>query len=106
LYKYKLKTASAIAQKCDTVLKKYRTGDFFQYTISNDPIITYRNKKKGLHAENETPEKTAVVTDDFSVKLQFDQVVIDKELDRCWYYPLITNKPTDPLSIEEAMLAQ
>ncbi len=105
LNKYKLKTESAIAQKCDAVLKKYRTGDFFQYTISNDPIITYRNKKKGRPAKNEIPEKTAVVTDDFSVTLQFDQAVIDKELDRCGYYPLITNKPEDTLSIEEAMLA-
>jgi transposase len=105
LNKYKLKTKTAIGQHCDAILKKYRTGNFFQYTISNDPITTYKNKNKGRPAKNETPEKVVVVTDNFSVKFQFDQAAFDKELSLCGYYPLITNKPVDALSIEEAMLA-
>jgi len=47
----------------------------------------------------------AVVTDNFSVELEFDQAAFDKELALYGYYPLITNKPEDALSIEEAMLA-
>ena len=105
LNKYKLKTKLAIEQRCDAIIKKNRTGNFFQYTISNDPITTYKNKNKGRPANNETPEKVTVKTDNFSVKLQFDQVAFDKELDLSGYYPLITNKPADGLSVEEAMLA-
>lgn len=103
--KYKLKTESAIEKRYNAVLKKYRTDNFFHCTISNDPITTYKNKKRGRIAKNEIPEKLAVVTDNFSVKLQFDQAAFDKELSRCGYYPLITNKPEDALSIEEAMMA-
>ena len=105
LNKRSLKTETAIEQRCDAILTKYRTGNFFQYTISNDPITTYKNKNKGRPAKNETPEKIAVVADNFSVTLQFDKVVFDKEMALCGYYPLITNKPEDALSIEEAMLA-
>jgi len=105
LNKYKLKTKSTIEQRCDAILKKYRTGNFFQYTISNDPVTTYKNKKKGRTPKNKIPEKVAVITDNFSVEFQLDQTALDEELARCGYYPLITNKPEDALSIEEAMLA-
>jgi len=46
-----------------------------------------------------------VATDNFSRNLDFNQVEFEKELARCGFYPLITNKPEDALSIEEAMLA-
>jgi len=105
LNKYKLKTESAIEQRCDAILKKYRAVDFFEYKISNNPISTYKNKKKGRPAKDKPPEKVAVVTDNFSVEYKFDQAAFDKELARCGYYPLITNKPEHALSIEEAMLA-
>ena len=105
LNKYKLKTESAIQKRCDAIQKKYRTTDFFQYTITNDPITVYKNKKKGRPAKNETPEKVATATDNFSVQLRFDQSAFKKELSRCGYYPLITNKPEKNLSIEDAMLA-
>jgi len=105
LNKYKLKTESAIQKRCDAIQKKYRTTDFFQYTITNNPITVYKNKKKGRPAKNETPEKIAIVTNDFSVQLRFDQSAFKKELNRCGYYPLITNKPEKNLSIEDAMLA-
>jgi transposase len=105
LNKYKLKTESAIEQRCDAIVKKYHTGNFFQYTINNDPVTTYKNKKKGRIPKNKIPEKVAVVTDNFNVEFQLNQAAIDEELARCGYYPLITNKPEDALSIEEAMLA-
>ena len=105
LNKYKLKTYEAIEQRCDALLGKYHTTAFFQYTISNSPITTYKNKKKGRPAKGETPEQVAVVTDNFSVDLQFNQAEFDKEETRCGYYPLITNKSEETLSIEEAMLA-
>jgi len=105
LNKYNLKTETAIEQRCGAIFTKNRTGDFFQYTINNDPITTYKNKNKGRPAKNKISEKVAVVTDNFSVELEFDQAAFDKELALCGYYPLITNKPEDALSIEEAMLA-
>lgn len=105
LNKYNLKTEADIEKRCAAILKKYRTTIFFQYMISNNPISIYKNKKKGRPAQNEIPEKVAVVSDNFSVMLQFDQAAFDNELARCGYYPLITNKPEHALSIEEAMLA-
>ena len=85
--------------------KKNRTADFFQYTIVNDPITTYKNKNQGRPSKNKKSEKVAVVKDNFSITFQLDQSAIDKELSFCGYYPLITNKPEETLSIEEAMLA-
>ena len=105
LNKYSLKTESAIEQHCDAILKKNRAANFFKYTVCNNPVTTYKNKKKGRPAKGTTPEKTAVVTDNFSIKFQFDHAAFAKELARCGYYPLITNKPEDDLSIEEAMRA-
>ncbi len=105
LNKYKLKTETAIEQRCNTILKKDSTVNFFQYTITNKPITTYKNKRKGRPAKNTKPEKVAVISDNFSVNFQFDQTAFDKELAQCGYYPLITNKPEGDLSIEEAMLA-
>lgn len=105
LNKYKLKTEAAIEQRCDAILKKHRTADFFQYTIVNDPITTHKNKNQGRPSKNKKSEKVAVVKDNFSITFQLDQSAIDKELSFCGYYPLITNKPEETLSIEEAMLA-
>lgn len=85
LNKYKLKTESAIQKRCDTILKKYRTADFFQYTIINNPITVYKNKKKGRPAKGVTPEKVAIVTDNYSVQFRFDPSAFDEELGRCGY---------------------
>jgi len=105
LNKYKLKTQPAIEQCCDAILKKHSASDFFQYTITNNPVTTYKNKKRGKPAKNEIPEKITIITDNFSMSYQFDQDEVDKALAKCGYYPLITNKPDSSLSIEEAMLA-
>jgi len=105
LNRYSLKTASAIEKCCDDILKKYQAGDFLKYTISNDPIITYKNKRKGRTAKGDVPEQVAVATDNFSINIDFNQAEFAEELARCGFYPLITNKPEETLSIEEAMLA-
>jgi transposase len=105
LNKYKLKTYEAIDKACASILKKYHTKDFFRYQIKNNPIITYKNKRPGRPARNKKVEKTAIRTDHFSLELIFDESAFQNALYLCGYYPLITNKPKDQLSIEEAMMA-
>ena len=103
LNKYKLKTYESIKKACDSILKKYQTTNLFQYTINNDPITTYKNKKRGRPGPD--AKKISVTTDQFSVKLTFNQNAFENVLDRCGYYPLITNKSPDSLTIKEAMMA-
>lgn len=105
LNRYKLKTEKAIEKACNAILKKNNAAAFFTYKIVNEPITTYKNKKRGRPAKNATPEKTAVVTDNFSVLPDFDDGAFNKELSRCGYYPLLTNRSVEQLSIEEAMTA-
>ncbi len=47
----------------------------------------------------------AVVQDNFKLKLTLDQDALDQALFRCGYYPLLTNKTKEQLTIQEAMLA-
>ena len=101
LNKYKLKTYESIEKACVAILKKHHTQDYFQYTINNDPIITYKNKKRGRPAAN--AEKIAITTD--RVKLSFKQKCFENALYRCGYYPLFTNKTQDSLTIQDAMMA-
>ncbi len=103
LNKYKLKTYESIQKACAAILKKHHTIDFFDYSINNEPIVSYKNKKRGRPAEN--AEKIAVTTDQFSVQLTFNQSAFEDALYRCGYYPLITNKSQDSLTIQEAMHA-
>jgi transposase len=105
LNRYKLKTHEAIDKACAAILKKYKTGAFFTYTISNEPVTTYKNKKRGRPSKNGKVEKTAVVQDHFKVKLDCDQDAFDRAFSRCGYYPLLTNQSAEQLSIEAAMLA-
>ena len=105
LNKYTLKTKIAIEKRCGAILKKYQTGDFLQYKINNNPVTTYKNKGKGRPTKGKTPEQIAVVKDNFSISLDFNQIEFEEELARCGFYPLITNKTKETLSIEEAMLA-
>ena len=102
---YSLKNKEAIEKACDAILKKYQSAELFSYTISNDPIIAYKNKKKGRPAKGKTPEKIKVVTDHFDVELHFNEMAFEKEQYRCGYYPLFTNKPQKDLTIEDAMMA-
>jgi len=105
LNRYKLKTEEAIDKACAEILKKYHTTEFFEYRITNDPVVTYKNAKRGRTPKGKTPEKVAVVKDHFSIELIFNESAFEAELYRCGYYPLMTNKPKEDLSIEEAMMA-
>jgi transposase len=87
LNKYKLKTEEAIDKACASILKKYYTTDFFEYSIKNEPLTTYKNKKRGRPAKNKKQDKIAVNTDHFSVGLKFDEATFEKALYRCGYYP-------------------
>ncbi|MCD6306012.1 MAG: hypothetical protein J7M32_06960 [Deltaproteobacteria bacterium] len=46
-----------------------------------------------------------IISDHFTVDLQFNEMAFEKALYRCGYYPLITNKSQEDLSIEDAMMA-
>jgi transposase len=101
--RYKLKTRKAINEACTAILKKHNTEPFFKYIITNHPVTTYKNQKRGRPSAK--TEKAALVTKRFKVQLEFDQNAFDQALFHCGYYPLLTNKPADQLSIEEAMFA-
>jgi transposase len=105
LNKYQLKTREAIDKACQKILKKNQTAEFFTYRIENDPEVTYKNKRRGRQPKNGQSEKVAVTTDKFSVELVFNPEAFEKALDRCGYYPLVTNKSSQDLPIEAAMKA-
>jgi transposase len=99
----KLKTFESIDKACAAILKKNHTEDFFEYNITNNPKTTYKNKKRGRPSKD--ADKVAVNTDHFSVSFTFNESTYKNAQYRCGYYPLITNKPEEALSIEEAMMA-
>ena len=103
LNRYRLKTREAIDKACAAILKKHKTESFFTYTITNEPVTTYKNKKPGRPSK--ASDKVAVVTDRFKVQLRFDGNAFERALSRCGYYPLVTNQGPEKLSIEGAMLA-
>ena len=105
LNKYTLKTREAIQQASNSILKKYQTTDFFDYIITNEPTITYKNKKQGRPIKGHAHDKVEVVTDRFSIQVNFREAALQDALYRCGYYPLITNKPKEELTVDAAMLA-
>ena len=102
---YRLKSEAAIDKACMSILKKYKTQDYFSYTIQNDPLITWKNKKRGKPAAGVPVEKTKVVQDCFRINLTFNQSAYDKAVSRAGYYPLVTNQPAAKLSAKDAMMA-
>jgi transposase len=102
---YRLKTQAAIEKACQAILKKYQTDDFFDYTILNDPLVTYKNKNRGRPPANRPVEKVPVVKDQFSIDLKFDPTAYEQAKSRAGYYPLVTNKPAGKLSVQQAMTA-
>jgi hypothetical protein len=86
-------------------LESNQTQSFFSYRIINEPKTTYKNKHRGRPSKKVKPEQVAVLHDHFKVELTLDQNALDQALLRCGYYPLLTNKTPEQLSIEEAMLA-
>jgi transposase len=106
LNRYRLKTPDAIDKACQSILQKHQTTDFFRYTISNEPIITYKQAKRGRPAKGQKPEQVSIVRDHFRVELVTNDTAIDIALLQCGYYPLITNKSEAELSLADAMLTQ
>jgi len=105
LNRYKLKNHDAIDKACSAILKKYHTEPFFTYRIINEPITTYKNKHRGRPSKKNSAEKMAVIQDHFKVALTLDPDALDQALSRCGYYPLLTNRSPEQLSIKDAMLA-
>jgi transposase len=103
LNRYRLKSQEKIDAACAAILKKNKTESFFTYTVINNPITTYKNSKRGRPSAN--AKKMAEVNDHFTIRYEYDKNAFEKALSQCGYYPLLTNKPSDLLSIEEAMLA-
>jgi transposase len=104
LNKYNLKTKTAIDNACISILEKHHTTELFDYIIKNDPIVTYKNKKRGKPPKGKKKEKVKVVKNFYSIELTFKDKSYQDELYNCGYYPLITNIPKENFSIEDAML--
>lgn len=102
---YQLKEEAAINNSCQTIFKKYKTGDFFEYSLHNDPLVTYKNSKRGRPATARPVEKVPVVQNRYRIDLHFKQRAYDQEMSRAGYYPLVTNKPASQLSVMDAMMA-
>lgn len=103
LNRYKLKTRKAITAACDAILDKRKTEPYFTYTLTNHPVTSYKNGKRGRPSE--TADKVAKVENHYCVRLEFNEDAFEKDLAQFGYYPLVTNKSADELSIEEAMMA-
>jgi len=102
---YRLKEEAAIDKACQAILKKYKTGDVFEYTLYNEPLVTYKNSKRGRPSATLPLEKVPVITDRFRIDLRFNQSAYDQAISRAGYYPLVTNQPASKLSIKDAMMA-
>jgi len=102
---YHLKTKESIEHACNAILNTYQTDEFFSYTISNNPVFSYKNKTSGRPAKGQEHQKVNIITDHFSVDLHFHEAAFEEALYRCGYYPLVTNKPQEDLPIESAMMA-
>lgn len=103
LNRYKLKSRKNIKAACDAILSRRKTERYFTYTLSNHPVTTHKNGKRGRPSA--TAEKVATVKNHFSLRLEFNEEAFENDLEQFGYYPLLTNKSSDELSIEEAMLA-
>jgi transposase len=103
LNRYNLKTRKDIQAACAAILSKRNTEPYFTYILTNHPVNTYKNGKPGRPAA--TANKVATVKNHFSVRLEFNEDAFEKDLAQFGYYPLITNKAADELSIQEAMMA-
>jgi transposase len=68
---YRLKEEAAIDKSCQAILKKYKSGDLFEYTLQNDPLVTYKNSKRGKPSTTRPMEKAPVVQNRYRVDLQF-----------------------------------
>jgi len=92
-----------IETACQAILKKYNSADLFTFRIDSTALVTYKNKHRGRPSPNKPVETVAVHRDVFDVSLDFDARAFEAALDRCGYYPLLTNRCAELLSIEQAM---
>ncbi len=67
LNRYKLKSYDAIDKACSAILKNNHTKPFFTYQIINEPITTYKNKRRGRPSKKTKPEQLTVVQDHFKL---------------------------------------
>lgn len=104
LNKYTLKTHEAIDKACMGVVEKFHTVDLITYTITNNPVVTYKNKKRGRPAKGKKRQKVKVIKDCYSIVFSLDEEAYEEELFRCGYYPLVTNMPKEAFSVEDAMI--
>lgn len=102
---YRLKTRAAIDKACKAIVKKYQVSDFLQYAIHNDAQVSYKNKKRGRPAAAQPVEKIKIIKDHFRLQLLLNEKAVEDARYRAGYYPLVTNKPAEALSIQEAMIA-
>lgn len=102
---YRLKTRAAIDKACKAIVKKYQVSDFLQYSIHNDAQVSYKNKKRGRPAAAQPVEKIRIVKDHFHLQVLLNEKAVEDARYRAGYYPLVTNKPAEALSIQEAMIA-
>lgn len=90
---YRLKTEAAIDKACQAILKKYKTQGLFEYTLINDPVVTYKNKKRGRPSASKPVEKVAVVQDRFCIDLRFDESAFNRAASQAGYYPWKVGSP-------------
>jgi transposase len=102
---YRLKTRAAIDKACKGIVKKYQVSEFLQYSIHSDPKLTYKNKKKGRPSATQPVEKVKIVKEHFRLQVHLNEKAVEDARYRAGYYPLVTNKPAEALSIQEAMIA-
>jgi transposase len=98
-----LKYEEQIRKACDAILKKYGTGAFFTYRIDYQALVTYKNKRRGRPSPGKPVEKVPVRNDVFSLRLEGNDAALAAAMDRCGYYPLLTDLDAEHLSIEQAM---
>jgi transposase len=98
-----LKYQEQIEKACNAILKKHNTGAFFTYRIGCTALVTYKNKHRGRPSSGKPAEKVAVHSDVFDIHVDFDDPAYTAALDRCGYYPLLTDLNAERLSIEQAM---
>jgi transposase len=99
----KPKTEEQIQKACDAILATYGTANFFTYRIDYQALVTYKYKNRGRPSAGKPAEKVAVHSDLFDIQVHFDEATFSAALDRCGYYPLLTDVEAENLSLQQAM---
>ena len=98
-----LKYEEQIQKACDAILNRYGTGAFFTCQIDCQALVTYKNKGRGRPSADRPVEKVAVHSDRFDIQLHFDDAAFAGAMDRCGYYPLLTDVEAENLRLPQAM---